>query len=221
MKRHTSFINLALVFLLWFSLAFKCGSSNDGSSGSRSGSRVTASREYAGKMTITITYLDPEGNFQRKNSFQHNDVKVFVGPPRRAGSMVDSNPISLTFGSNTSQSAEGQLSVGSAEAYTDVRDKVSVVLQYWKLELDGNELSGTLTDNHTAEGAALPNHLNAIKEIVPGRPNLGSLVFAHSLAKGTRLEGMIDDDAIRLNIEGNVSEQSKPFAAEVVARRVK
>lgn len=183
------------------------------------GSRITAERQYLGTAATTVTYFDAFGKFLRKETYRE-ELTVSIVAPRQAGGIVESNPFSFSIGSTVRMDAEGQIQITSAVPFTDPRDGVQFLFQYWKLTFRDGDLSGALTDTHAAEAMVL-NFLNAAKEIVPGRPEMGMMAFQYGISKDATLQGTLDSNEIRLRIQGNVTDESRPFTSEIVATRVK
>lgn len=98
-------------------------------------------------------------------------MKVGIAAPVRSGRIAESNPIHLFLAPISNRNAPGQIEIRSADTV-----KGSLLLQCWNLTVRCNNISGTLSDTHEAESTTL-NYLNAVKEIVNGRPNLGTFVF--------------------------------------------
>ena len=185
--------------------------------GQGSSSRSIGKLEYEGTAHTTITYLDASGNVVSKATYQDN-VTVGIGDPQRSGSIAESNPVNLFLGSVSKPTAEGQLSIFSAIPFKDPRDGVEYLLQYWDLRLEGDTISGRLINTHMAE-ASVMNFLNANKEIVPGRPEMGVIMWPYPIGENSKLEGTFNKQGIRLRIQGNVSDESRPFTSEIVATR--
>lgn len=170
--------------------------------------------QYRGTARTTIRYLDAFGRVLGQRTYQ-NRVTVQIGPPLRSGRMVESNPIHLSLAPIGSPSAEGQISIYSARPFNDSRDGL---LQYWNLALSDGNLSGRLGSTHEAEAAAA-NLLNASKEIVPGRPDMGTLVSPYAISRNSKLAGTFKRNEIRLRIQGNESAGTRPFLSDIVATR--
>ena len=167
--------------------------------------------EYIGSSRTTIRYLDAFGKYIGQQTYQ-DKVKVGIGAPRRAGRMVENNPIHLFLAPISNRNAPGQIEIRSAATV-----RGSLLLQCWNLTVRGNNISGTLSDTHEAESTTL-NYLNAVKEIVDGRPNLGTFVFPYPIGKNSKLTGTFDRNEIRLRIQGNVSDGTRPFVSDIVAK---
>ena len=178
---------------------------------------MTQKIEYKGTASTTITYLDISGNAIGRQTFYDN-VSVGIGPPQQSGNIVESNPCNLFLGPVLTPTDEGQISIFSAIPFTDPRDGVQYLLQYWTLRLNGNHISGLLSDTHLAE-ASVMNFLNANKELVPGRPEMGTMVWPYPISKNAKLEGTFNMQEIKLRIQGNVSDESRAFTSTIVANR--
>jgi hypothetical protein len=176
----------------------------------------TESFQYQGSARTTIRYLDAFGNVLGQQTYQ-DKVKVGVGPPQRSGSRVENNPIHLYFAPISNRNAPGQIEIHSAHPFTDSAG-ASFLLRYWSLSLNGSSIFGTLTNTH-AEEATVINFLNAAKEIVPGRPNLGTIIWPYPMSKNSKLEGTFDRNQIKLHIQGNVDVGGRPFVSDIVASR--
>ena len=170
--------------------------------------------EYRGTMSVEIQYLDGFHNYLGSKTYEH-EVKVVIAPPLEIGGQRESNPINLIVGPITNNlSLEGQISLMSAgTSQFSVYDS-PLLLQYWNLQVGNGKLSGELVNTHKAEGAVL-NYLNAFWEVAPHMP----VVWQYAIGKGTTLDGTIRGDRIELSLEGNVTDEGRPFTAHISAVR--
>lgn len=79
-------------------------------------------------------------------------------------------------------------------------------------------MKGRLVEDHHEEAAAL-NQLAAPAEVVACQPQFGTYPNVYGIAEGAKLTGSIDVRCVRLRIEGNVFDRTRPFVAKIVARR--
>ncbi len=132
---------------------------------------------------------------------------------------ADDNPLNLSVLQPTASAglAPGAISLGSALQFNATSPPA--IVRYWALGLNGGNLTGTLVEDHREEGAAF-NLLAIRDELVPCRPELGSIPNAVPLREGTRLFGSMTAASVHLRIEGNVLRGDRAFVAEIVATRV-
>ena len=177
---------------------------------------ITEKRQYTGTAHTTITYLDydAQGNkvFVEEKEY-NNNLNIFIQPPKSVGTFVENNPFSLTLTTEPTTGEEGELWIASAVVLVDPY-LGEILLQYWELQLAGDTVTGTLTDTHIAESAAM-NELWAWEEISPTL----KMVLPFPIDKGSILRGTINNNEIRLHIEGNTTDQTRPFVSEIVATR--
>lgn len=169
--------------------------------------------QYVGTATTLVDHPDASGRSAGVRTYQLS-VTVVIDRPASAGGSTESNPFNLLV-APSSPGAEGALEVWSAFPALDPRDGREVLFQYWELRLAGNDVAGRLVDNHTAEGAAL----NLINTATVVAPNVPAMTIPAAMAVGTTLQGTIQANELRLRIQGNTTDGSRPFRSDVTARR--
>jgi hypothetical protein len=193
---------------------------------------VVPSRTYTGTMAVTehiLSYCSlsntPVDTGTRQTTMP---AIVTTGPPKvpQAASPflflpppvgLETNPINLLVTEPDAYlNAEGALFLGSAETFAGTSP--SLILQYWDLRLSGTALTGTLTQDHKEEAAAL-NLLSTELELVPCRPSLGEIGFVLPVAEGATLTGTLTEHQATLHVEGHTYDGSRTFVADVTASR--
>lgn len=105
----------------------------------------------SGKANVTVAIYgscDTGGDWKRVGSVTYQaPAQLTLRAPMSGGGEVESNPFSMYLQVGT-VGQEGSVTLWSAFRLSNV------LLQYWTLGYDGTHLSGSLTDNHAAEGAA-------------------------------------------------------------------
>jgi hypothetical protein len=113
--------------------------------------------EYAGTAQMTIRYYDydpfsGQDYFVEEKNYTY-DVFVCIDPPKHTGNIYESNPFYLQISPDRNgQDEEGNIDIVSSTIL--VVSTGEVLLQYWEYTLAGNQLNGTLTENHLTEAAA-------------------------------------------------------------------
>ncbi|MBW3624205.1 MAG: hypothetical protein KY468_12430 [Armatimonadetes bacterium] len=213
---------------------FNTGGTNGGGSGSTTGAPAPGSggsgviggnpagKLYRGNATVTVTLFD--GNGSESPQTYTWEMLVEVNPPIEHGGFVEENPVNLSLRPHLTDTRspsglppreDGQFTFASAHHVRDRDNRVTSMLQSWKLEMQGNAVSGTLVDNHRVQEEI--NTVNIPAEITTGIfwpwPSL--------MGNGSRLSGTLDDGAIRLRIEGRAASRrtSHPFVIELNATR--
>lgn len=124
----------------------------------------------------------------------------------------------ITLGQTTAAGtvARGAIQLDTAQRFGATSPPL--VLQYFALAFDGTAFSGTLVEDHREESAAA-NLLSHAVELVACRPSLGVFNNQSAIAEGARISGTITDQAVRLHVEGNTTETTRPFVADIAAVR--
>ncbi len=198
----------------------------------------SASRvEYVGKAKTVIGIFDRFANFIGTKEFIR-DVRIIKSPPKSAGGITENNPYNLIIIPEPPTSNEaGDITIYSADPFTDPADGVEILFQYWTLQTTGNGISGKLIDEHINE-SAVRNSLNGLVDLFGNSPIVYQLPLRNeSIAqdasqrfnypfKGTSLNGEIDDNQVNLHIEGlalggGVSSGISPFVSDIEATKIK
>jgi len=188
------------------------GTANDGTDGGNQNG--TGEIVYQGTAATTITYLDDTGGLIETKSYA-TAMEVILDDPVEANGTPESNPLQLVVGSLHAHEAtdEGHYSIWSAQSFTDAQDNVEYILQWWALERQGNAITGTLVDHHTAEAMAL-NLINAWADAY-GVP----IVWPFVMTNGTTLQGTITDSQVALRFEGSSTGGTRRFVSDLTATR--
>ena len=128
----------------------------------------------------------------------------------------EDNPINLVLGQTAGPNDPGAIQLASAVRFAGTSP--SQILQYWRLGLSGQALTGTLANGHRQEGAAA-NLLAAGAELVPCQPRFGTYLTQFAIDDGASLRGTLTASGARLRIVGDVVDRTRPFSAELVASR--
>lgn len=169
-----------------------------------SGVAAPAKQTYHGPATMQVRLTDVYGQPAGTPTFT-TQVEGIVAAPRGQ----ETNPVSMFMQSTPLVNKPGEWSFGSATMYS------GATLQYWEYEITANgEFSGTLTNNHAQEAAAM-NLLTIPTEIAPNLTMPMPLGFAN----GSRIRGTVSDSQISFRIEGNTIDQFHPFVVEGVLNR--
>ena len=163
---------------------------------------------YAGQLTMQVSLTDAYGQPAGTQTYQSN-VTITFEAPRQAG-MTETNPFSIVIQSSPLVNNPGEISLYSSMAFENT------LFQYWTYQWDGSTFSGSLTNNHMAEAIAL-NEITIPTEIYPGY----WMPYTQALANGTQMIGTFDQQGnLSIRITGNVTNESAPFVATIVAQRV-
>jgi hypothetical protein len=170
---------------------------------------------YNGNSSMTIQYYDynpysGQDVFIEEKTYTYNS-QVFIKPPLSSSDITESNPFSMHIYPNriSGMDNEGYLDFSSALIFTV--NAGYVLLQYWNITLNGNQLSGTLTDTHSAEATAL-NMIWAWDDIAGIR-----MTMPFAMANGTTLTGTISKKSISLIITGQSINTYRRFRWQVNA----
>jgi hypothetical protein len=176
---------------------------------------VVEKKQYKGTAHTTITYLDydTDGKELLEKKEYEKVVHVLTGPPKNVGSIKESNPLNLTVTTEPTTGEEGEIWITPALVLVD-KDLGEILFQYWTLQQTEDSITGVLTDTHIAEAASM-NHLWTWEEI---STNV-KMVLPFYIATDSALRGTIDDNEVRIHIEGNSTDRTRPFVSEIVAVR--
>lgn len=174
--------------------------------------------EYAGQTTVKIRYYEYNVNtgqddFIEEKQYTYNST-IFVNPPLELEGVTESNPFGLQIYPDRSgnDGEEGHLDISSCIIVNDMFVG-KVILQFWNYALNGEQLSGTLTDTHIAESAAA-NILWAWDDVAGIK-----MVMPFYLATGSTLSGTINNNNIALSITGESTDTYRKFTCQITAAR--
>jgi hypothetical protein len=163
---------------------------------------------YVGRMTTQVALTDVYGRSAGTQTYQTN-VAIIFGYPRQAG-LRETNPFSIVIQSTPLVNNPGELSLYSSMVFDNT------LFQYWSYQWDGTTFSGSLTNNHVSEAAAL-NLITVPTEIYPGF----WMPYTQGLANGTQMVGTFDQQGnLSIRIVGNITNGAAPFVTDIVASRV-
>jgi hypothetical protein len=168
--------------------------------------------KYRGVGNTTIGTYDPlSGQLIGANSFKTN-IAGTIASPKSAGGLIEDNPFNLSISSPAAAITQsGEFSMFSALPFNF---QGGYLLQYWKLQYEGNQIIGKLVNTGVAESLAI-NSFNATQ-------NFGSFStpFPYTMGTDTILQGTITSNEIRVRIQGFDTGKTRFFSSEVIAQRV-
>lgn len=168
---------------------------------------------YTGVATTTIEVSDIFGDYVGTTRTQVSTT-VTIGRVKQAGGSTESNPFNLFIGpSPGSRNLEGAIELYSAVPF-NLQSTGDFLAQYWTFQLNGNRLSGSLTNTYVTQSLDV-NFFNSRREVSEGFWNY----WSYDIAAGTRIGGTVTEDEIRLRISGNSTDGSRPFISDIVVRR--
>ena len=183
-----------------------------------------SAKQYRGNATVTVTQDSGFGSPAQQQTFT-SQVRVLVDHPSQYRGVVEDNPFNLSIqpavaedsASGFPPRANGQFTLLTAHMAKDSAGKTSAMRQCWKLEAQGNAVSGVLLDNHHVTEEI--NTLNVPTEVATGV----LWPWPALMGNGTRISGTVDENEVRLRIEGHATARrnSHPFTIEVSAARVR
>lgn len=186
------------------------------------------SGDFSGSATTTIRYFDFCFNqFVGSETYQLQNVRISVRRPLRPTRLSpdlipavgnENNPINLVVGQTTVQDSITPGSVFLASAFRYGQTSPGVILESWRLNLNGAALNGVLFEDHREESAA-QNLLAAWQKY--GCFGGASIVFPnqYAIAEGTTLSGTLTRNAINLQVTGTTIDGSRPFVTNIAANR--
>ena len=172
-------------------------------------------QEFMGTANVVIRYYDynpytGQDFFIEEKQYNY-DVSVFINPPMKSGGTTESNPFSLQINPNRTgmNDEEGHVDIISSQIFAVSTGYV--LLQYWNYTLTGNQITGILQDNHTAEAAAgnLIWTWDDIAGIVVTMP------FA--IANGAVLSGTVTANDVSITISGQSTDTYRKFSCQINA----
>lgn len=197
-----------------------------GGQGGQQGGQAPQSATYTGTLTTTVRYLTVCGTFLGDDTTQLA-VQVIAQPPLQPTPLSpdlpaavgrEQNPIHLNVGQTT---VNGNLERGSISLASALRfggTSPGLILQYWNLQYDGQNLTGTLAQDHREEAAAI-NLLSSPTELVPCQSQFGFIPNMLAIAEGATIEGTLTGNAAQLRIRGVTVDGTRPFVADIAANR--
>lgn len=205
----TQFTSAILVFIAI--LAFSCSDKDKNPPG-------TKETVYKGTGNMTIRYYDYDiGSgtdvFIEEKTYQFPVVAI-TGPYLKEGNNRESNSFNLIVGPDRDLTTdeEGQIDIISAMLF--MTSTGNLLLQYWDIDYNNGQVSGTLSDMHLPEAAA-GNILWAWEDVA------GIIITSpFPLAKGTQMTGTLDQKSISLHVwgESNSTYRKFDFTMQAVAQ---
>ncbi len=176
--------------------------------------------DFQGSWTVSITRYDycATGTAQASGTQSVTlAADLLIEASKDTGEVTETNPFSfiLQAGNLTENGSATLASALVAGGLTpDSEGNDEALIQYWSFQQSGDEVTGTLND---ADGGVdgYYNDLNLDKQLVPCRPDLGTLdAFPLAMADGTTMTGTISDGHVDLVIQGETTDGSAAFTAE-------
>jgi hypothetical protein len=171
--------------------------------------------EYKGTSSVTIKYYEynavsGQDVFIEEKQYSF-DVFVFVNPPLESDGTTESNPFNLQISPDreVSNDEEGHIDISSALNIAVTTGYA--LLQYWDLTLNGEQVEGTLQDNHTAEASAA--NLIWAWEDVAGIV----MTMPFAIANGATLSGSVTSKSVSLSIAGQSVDTYRQFQCLISA----
>jgi len=172
--------------------------------------------EYAGQTVTKIRYYEYNVNtgqddFVEEKQYTYNS-SVFVNPPMELEGVTETNPFSLQIYPDRSgnDGEEGHLDISSCIIVNDMFVG-KVILQFWKYSLNGEQISGTLMDNHIAESSAA--------NIIWTWDDVAGMIMTMPfyLANGATMTGTVTNSKISINIAGQSTDTYRKFTCQINA----
>lgn len=212
MKYFTFILSWATLLSVSF-FSGGCGKDNDNNNIPGQGKQ-----EYKGNTHVIIDYWDYNVNtgldeFIETKEYTY-DSYVFIGPPKKTGNtIVETNQFNLQINPdrNINVDEEGHVDIISGQLFTVSTGEV--LLQYWNYSLAGQQLTGTLTDNHVAEACA-GNILWAWDDVAGIK-----MTLPFAIANGTTVNGTITGDQVSLTFTGQSQDTYRKFSCQINAIR--
>lgn len=199
-----------------------CGGGGDAApagavaAGAAGGAAAQATRLYAGVANTAARFNDAFGNPQVRE--YQLEVLVQVSAPLVAqfSQQIETNPVHFSVGplSNAAIAAEGLYTIVSSVISFQGSPSSELLVQYWNIQLNGNQIAGTLANPQNAL-ALSPNLINLPQALA------GSLLVGvpFAIGAGSQFAGSVTEQEVRLRVEGNAIDGAHPFVSEIVAAR--
>jgi hypothetical protein len=192
-----------IILITWIGVSLSC---NDKDQNNPPGTTETV---YKGTGNMTIQYYDYDivsGHdvFIEGKSYQFPVVAI-TGPYLKEGNNRETNVFNLVIGPDRDLTTdeEGHIDIISAMLFNTSTGRL--LLQYWDLAYNNNQLTGTLSDMHLPEAAA-GNILWAWEDVA------GIIITSpFPLGKGTQMSGTLDQKTISLHIWGESNSTYRKF----------
>lgn len=166
---------------------------------------------YVGTATTTVEVSDFFGEFIGETQTRIR-TSVTLGPVKRISGVIEDNPFNLTIVPFLGDSnRDGAIELYSAIPYNQ---QGGFLAQYWRMQLRGSTLRGTLVNTFARDGLSA-NLLNSRREVARGVWRS----WVYDMGRNTTIVGTVTRSAIRLRIDGNTTDTSRPFTATIVVER--
>jgi hypothetical protein len=172
--------------------------------------------DFSGTMTIDIAYYnycvtyDGYLAYAGEGTYE-SDVEVSINEQAGHDGVTERSPFNLLVTSEPG--VEGSIVVWSAQVMYDPSDQRSALFDYWHIDEDAGEITGTLTDRWP--GVAF-NKITTAQPLVPCSPGF-TLALPDDIAEGAQLTGTVSEDAVDLEILGQSLDREVRFRARVHA----
>ena len=171
--------------------------------------------EYNGNATMVMQYYDynpytGQDYFIEEKQYNYN-VSVFINPPMKSGGTIESNPFNLQISPDRGgmNDEEGHVDIISSQTFAVSTGYV--LLQYWNYTLTGNQITGILQDNHTAEAAA--GNLIWAWDDIAGIV----MIMPYAIANGAVMTGTVTANNVSLSISGQSTDTYRKFSCQINA----
>ena len=214
----TSFLACLIVILV---SATGCGGGGGGDAAAPAnqgnGTRNGGNRLYQGTAFMTFRTFNPLNPAFFTDIDYRMPVTVSTGPPLVEPDAAEPNPFQLVITTDGTTPELGAFSLWSSSVITTPITLRRLLLVFWRFQVNGTRIQGTLADNHFDKGIAV---LNSIFTYSPGTfftPFRDANYFA--VRSGTDLDGFLDDAQIDVTITGSTEDTFTTFSVRVVANR--
>jgi hypothetical protein len=172
-------------------------------------------QQYKGTAYVVIRYYEynpysGQDEFIEEKHYNYNTI-VFIKPPISAGGITESNPFSLQINPDRTGGGDEEGHVDISSSLIMTVSTGYLLLQYWNYTLAGEQVTGTLVDNHAAEASAA-NMIWAWDDIAGI-----FMTMSFSMADGATMNGTVTANAVSLNITGQSIDTYRKFTCQINA----
>ncbi|MCB2207853.1 MAG: hypothetical protein KQH67_06115 [Bacteroidetes bacterium] len=170
---------------------------------------------FKGNTIVKIRYYEynpytGQDDFIEEKQYSYNST-IYIKPPLTQDGITESNPFNLQVFPDrvNGMEEEGHIDISSSLIFTVSYGRV--LLQYWNYTLTGDQINGTLSENHSAEAAAA-NMLWAWDDIAGIH-----MTMPFSLATGATISGTVGQNSLSLYIAGESICTYRKFTCQINA----
>jgi hypothetical protein len=168
---------------------------------------------YAGTAAWVAPELVQVGGRAQGHRVVQQPVQLGIGRPTGSASAgFETNPFHLSLGTATADLTLTSASMFDVPSWLGGGSRIT--LQFWELELIGEEFAGTLTDTHASESAVF-NFINIDAEIAPNSPSL-VMPYPAPMLEDTTIEGRLTGDRLQVYIAGALGSLHGPIPFEAL-----